>query len=104
MTWHFAEHLASVLWARLERAFGTHVRPSRRVWPRTRSGPWPTAASTPCILLHCHATPTTLAPYSAAVRALLAARRRPQRASATVGAAKPLPLASSPLEQCPLVR
>ena len=64
------------------------------------SRPWfcPPCRATPLTpLLHHHATTTTLAPYSTAVRALLAARWRPHCASATVGAARATPARHLPL-------
>ena len=82
---------------------------ARQLQPRTRA---PRRA--PGFAPHCKAAPRTplltknlqaaLAPHSAAVRALLAARRCPQRAPASVGADKPPALASCPLKHLQLIR
>ena len=82
---------------------------ARKLHPRARADTLapldlgPLCSTSPRTTLLTATRQAALAAYSAAVRALVA-RRRPQRAPASVGADKPPAHATSLLEQCELIR
>ena len=95
MLWHFVEHTQCMHWTRPECAYCTMPRPSRHAGP---PGFGPHGSTSPRTPLLAASRQATLTRYSAAARAFLAAHRRLQRASATVGAAKATPACHLPLE------
>ena len=100
MPWHFAEHVACVLWARPERKFCTRAQPSRHVAPLALARPQGRAPASPT-----HQNPpgrpwSPTVPPSGRPWQLAAGHSRLLPWTAPP---EPPSLASSPLEQCPLV-
>ena len=88
MLGHFVEHTQCMHWTRPERAYCTMPRPSRHAGPPGFGPHGSTSPRTPRLAA---SRQTTLARYSAAARAFLAALQRRQCASATGSTAQASP-------------